>query len=93
MKMITFTLLLFSLSAWSSEFQSIDGEEAYLLFQSLKGVVCTEWNSKDFIVYTKYQTTSCEESGSNQNWTCTIQMSKKDLKKNSYLSASCTREN
>jgi hypothetical protein len=84
--------LIASLSAASaSEFQTLDGEEAYKLYLSLPGVRCIEWNSKDSIVYTKYQTQSCDEDGKDTDWTCTLQINKMDTQ-NKYESASCIRQ-
>jgi hypothetical protein len=91
MKTLFLTLLLASSSVFASEFQTIDGEEAYKLYLSLPGVKCIEWNSKDSIVYTKYQTASCDEEGKSTDWTCTIQINKMDTQ-HKYESASCFRQ-
>ncbi len=74
----------------ASEFQMVDGDEAYKLYLSLPGIKCIEWNSKDSIVYTKYQTNSCNEQLDSSHWTCTVQINKAQPKK--FDSASCTRE-
>ena len=87
-----FCLLIFLSSVFSSEIEVKDGDEAYAIYQSLPGVICTEWNSKDSVVYTKYQTAKCTDQNEASEWTCTIQINKKDQRKNSFISASCTRE-
>jgi hypothetical protein len=84
-------MILASSALSASEFQMIDGQPAYKLYLSLKGVRCVEWNSKDFIVYTKYQTESCDADANSFDWTCTIQVSKKNTAQK-FESASCIRE-
>ena len=78
-------------SALATEVEVMEGPAAYELYLSLPGVRCTEWNSAEFVVYTKYQTNSCDETSIDTNWTCTIQVNKK---KNSALfeSANCSRQ-
>jgi hypothetical protein len=78
-------------SALASEVEIVEGEAAYEIYLSLPGVRCSEWNSADFAVYTKYQTQSCDETSDETKWTCTLQVSKK---KNSrpFESASCSRQ-
>ncbi len=91
MKTIILTLLLAFSALYASEFQIISGDEAYQLYKRLPGLRCTEWNSKDLVVYTKYQTDSCEQQGKDTDWNCTIQVNKLNpLQK--YESASCTRQ-
>lgn len=89
MKTLILALLTCGL-AQASEFQMLEGQEAYDLYLTLPGVRCIEWNSKDFIVYTKYQTKTCSEQGDSTQWTCTVQIKKSRPKK--FDSASCTRE-
>lgn len=89
MKTLLLTLLTCGL-VQASEFQMIEGHEAYDLYLSLPGVKCVEWNSKDFIVYTKYQTSACNEQSDSSQWTCTVQIKKAQPKK--FESASCSRE-
>lgn len=91
MKKLILLSLFASNALFANEFQSLSGEEAYKQYLSLKGVRCVEWNSKDFIVYTKYETNSCDESAPNTNWTCTIQISKLNSNEK-YMSADCSRE-
>lgn len=91
MKTLILTLLLASSALFASEFQMIDGDEAYQLYTSLPGVRCTEWNSQDFVVYTKYQTASCDQQGKDTDWTCTIQVNKHNPAQK-YESTSCTRQ-
>jgi len=89
--LLSFMLVLGASSPSASEFQSLEGQAAYELYQSLPGVRCLEWNSSELVVYTKYQTESCDQNSANDQWTCTIQVSKIDLSKK-FLSASCSRE-
>jgi hypothetical protein len=78
-------------SALASEVEILEGQKAFELYLSLPGARCTEWNSADFVVYTKYQTATCEESSDNSKWTCTIQINKKN-NLNNFESANCSRE-
>jgi hypothetical protein len=91
-KSITILFCLLTTGLWASDFQMIEDQAAYNLFKSLPGITCTEWNSADFVVYTKYQTKSCDETAKQTDWTCTIQINKKDMAKSPFMSASCTRE-
>lgn len=91
MKTLILTLLLISCGAFASEYQMLEGDEAYKLYLNLPGVRCTEWNSKDLVVYTKYSTSSCDDQGDNSQWTCTVQINKM-RPQDKYVSASCSRE-
>lgn len=91
MKTIILAVLLMTAGVFASEIHMLEGDEAYKLYLSLKGVRCTEWNSKDLVVYTKYSTSSCDDQGDNTQWTCTVQINKMDRQKQ-FESASCSRE-
>jgi hypothetical protein len=84
-------ILMASSALFAGDFQIIEGDEAYQTYLSLKGVRCIEWNSKDFVVYTKYQTDSCDQQGKDSDWTCTIQVNKHKPSEK-YESASCSRQ-
>ncbi len=92
--MKTFFLLIivvYTFNVLASETQTLEGEQAYQMYKTLPGAICTEWNSKEYIVYTKYSSTSCLDAADLQNWTCTIQLSKKN-NMTKLLSASCSKE-
>ncbi len=85
-------LLFFGLAlAHASEVQMLDGDAAFDLYMKLPGVRCIEWNSEDFVVYSKYQTNSCDENASGEQWSCTIQVNKKNKIK-IFESANCSRQ-
>jgi hypothetical protein len=90
MKVIISIFLALSL-AQASEVQILDGDAAFELYMKLPGVRCIEWNSADFVVYTKYQTQSCDQGAANDQWSCTIQVNKKNKIK-PFESANCSRE-
>lgn len=96
LKMITLTIVVtlstIGAQAFASEFQSISGEEAYKLFESLPGAKCVEWRQKDQIVYSKSQTKTCSEQQlDDSKWSCVAQLSLKGKVVTGVLSADCTR--
>ncbi|MBY0414379.1 MAG: hypothetical protein K2Q18_09445 [Bdellovibrionales bacterium] len=77
----------------ASEYQSLQGAEAYETFQKLPGVACQEYRLGNYVVFTKYQTKNCNETQSDASkWNCTVQFIIKNGKKVSYTSADCSRE-
>lgn len=92
--MKTFIILIGALSAlntWAVESETLEGDRAYELYQALPGATCTEWVSREYVVYSKYSTDRCSDSADLKKWTCTIQMAKSN-KISKLLSASCSRE-
>lgn len=92
--MKTFLIIIGALCAlklWAVESETLSGDKAFELYKSLPGATCTEWISREYVVYTKYSTENCSDISDLKKWNCTIQLSK--INKNSkLLSASCTRE-
>ena len=78
-------------TALASEVQIIEGDAAFDLYMKLPGVRCIEWNSADFVVYTKYQTDYCDQAPADDQWSCTIQVNKKNKIK-PFESANCSRQ-
>ncbi len=83
--------ILFSTTAFASEFEMADGEVALQIFNELKGKKCVEYQTNYQIVYSKTNKLNCNEGNEKNEWQCTVQYEKK---KNSYAlqSASCIRE-
>lgn len=94
---IRVSLILFLLSVSSalkaSEIQIIEGEEAYRLYKDLPGVACQEYRSGNYIVFTKYQTNSCNDEQTDPNkWNCTVQYELQNGKIDKWISSVCSRE-
>jgi hypothetical protein len=81
-------------SAFSVEFQTVSGAEAYQIYLGLPGITCQEYRTASYIVYTKYQTKSCtDNTHDDSKWTCTVQHELKNGKISNLLSADCSRQN
>lgn len=94
-KLANLALLLLTLSstAMAYEYQSIDGAEAYEKYSKLPGKACQEYRLSNYVVYTKYQTNSCQdEQTDSSKWNCTVQLELKNNKVVNVISANCSRE-
>lgn len=94
-KILSLGLFLLSLNGavMASEVQSLSGDEAYQMYLKLPGKNCQEYRIPNYVVYSKYQTNSCQENQTDDSkWTCTVQLSLKNGKTSSVMSADCSRQ-
>ena len=92
---IALGMICFSLcgTVSASEFQMIEGDEAYQTYLKLPGVACQEYKLENYLVLTKYQTKNCNESQTDASkWSCSVQFAVKNGKKAQVLTANCSRE-
>lgn len=93
--LITLSFIIFSshMTAMASEFQMIEGDEAYQIYLKLPGVACQEYKLENYLVLTKYQTANCNQTQNDASkWNCTAQFSLKNGKKSQVLTTNCSRE-
>ncbi|MBC7429253.1 MAG: hypothetical protein H7336_11610 [Bacteriovorax sp.] len=90
---LSLVLLSFGGTVMASEFQSLSGDEAYQIYKTLPGKACQEYRLVNYVVFTKYQTKSCEENQTDASkWSCTVQFSVKNGKTSEVISADCSRQ-
>jgi hypothetical protein len=93
MKKIIVLFLALSSVAMAGETQILEGEVAYQKYLSLPGASCQEYKLENYLVLSKYQTKSCQDSQPDASkWNCTVQFAMKKGKKSDILNASCSRE-
>ena len=86
-------LLILSSTVMASEFQSLSGDEAYLMYKNLPGIACQEYKIANYVVFTKYQTKTCNENQTDSTkWSCTVQLALRNGKTSEVMSADCSRQ-
>ncbi len=94
-KLLGLALVLISVTGtvMASELQMVSGNEAYEIYQKLPGKACQEYRLGNYVVFSKYQTKSCNENQTDASkWNCTVQFELKNGKPKNVMSADCSRE-
>lgn len=90
-KLILVMTLIFTSIAHAGQFEIIDGDAAFKVFNELKGKKCIEYQTNYQIVFSRTNSLNCFEETSASEWQCTVQY-EKNQKTLILQSSSCVRE-